>query len=167
MTSRRPNLKVQDLGPNVIDGVDVHGFRRTMTIPAKARGTDLPVVVSAEIWYSEELSINLLTKQDDPRSGSLTMTVTQINFNEPDVDRFTLPPDYKLVDMTRPNKNHQKVFGSSRRHSTRLAGDFPKLTRLSNNPSCASRMRRCLECGGSSHRLPLPVHTARVQGPEK
>jgi hypothetical protein len=103
-----PNLKVQDLGPSVIDGVDVHGFRRTMTIPAKASGTDLPVVVSDEIWYSEELRINLLTKQNDPRTGSLTMTVSQINFNEPDVDLFTIPPDYKLVDMTPPEQESPK-----------------------------------------------------------
>lgn len=97
-----PNLKVQDLGPSVMDGLDVHGYRRFLTIPAQASGTDLPVVVSDEIWYSEELRINLLTKQNDPRTGSLTVTVTNINVNEPDVDLFAIPPDYKLVDMTPP-----------------------------------------------------------------
>jgi hypothetical protein len=103
-----PNLKVQDLGPSVIDGIDVHGFRRMMTIPAKASGTDLPVVVSDEIWYSEQLHINLLTKQNDPRTGQLTLTVTQINVNEPDVDLFAIPPEYKLVDMTPPDQESPK-----------------------------------------------------------
>lgn len=103
-----PNLKVQDLGPSVIDGVDVHGYRRMMTIPAKASGTDLPVVVSDEIWYTEELRMNLLTKQSDPRTGSLTMTVTQINFNEPPVELFTIPSEYKSVDMTPPEPESPK-----------------------------------------------------------
>jgi hypothetical protein len=103
-----PNLKVQDLGPSVIDGLDVHGYSRFMTIPAKASGTDLPVVVSDEIWYSEELHINLLTKQNDPRTGSLSLTVTQINVNEPDVDFFAIPPEYKLVDMTPPEQESPK-----------------------------------------------------------
>ena len=97
-----PNLKVEDLGASVIDGIDVHGYRRVLTIPAKASGTDLPVVVSDEIWYSEQLRINLLTKQNDPRTGQLTLTVTKINVNEPDPDLFAIPPEYKLVDMTPP-----------------------------------------------------------------
>ena len=99
-----PNLKVQDLGPSVIDGIDVHGFRRMMTIPAKASGTDLPVVVSDEIWFSEELHINLLTKHDDPRTGELTLAVTQITPGEPDGSLFAIPPEYKLVDMTPPEQ---------------------------------------------------------------
>ena len=108
MRTRRPNLKVQDLGPSVVDGVDIHGFRRPMTIPAKASGTDLPVIVSDEIWYSEELRINLLTKQSDPHTGSLTITVSQINFNEPPVELFTIPPEYKVVDMTPPEPEPPK-----------------------------------------------------------
>jgi hypothetical protein len=103
-----PNLKVEDLGSSVIDGIDVHGFRRILTISAKASGTDLPVVVSDEIWYSEELHINLLTKQNDPRTGSLTLTVKQINVNEPDAELFAVPPDYKLVDMTPPEQESSK-----------------------------------------------------------
>lgn len=105
--SSNPNLQAQDLGPSVMDGVEVHGFRRILTVPAKASGTDRPVVVTDEIWYSEELHINLLTKHNDPRTGELTLTVTQINVNEPDVDLFAIPPGYKLVDMNPPESESQ------------------------------------------------------------
>jgi hypothetical protein len=100
--SSMPNLEVQDLGTNMIGGLEVHGYKRTVTIPAKASGTDRPVVVYDEIWYSEDLHINLLTRQDDPRMGSLTLTVTNINVGEPDAELFAIPTDYKLVDMTPP-----------------------------------------------------------------
>jgi len=99
-----PNQQVQDLGSSVMEGTDVHGFRRTLTVPAKASGTDRPVMVTDEVWYSEELHINLLTKHDDPRTGALTITVRQINPGEPDVELFAIPPDYKLVDVTPPEK---------------------------------------------------------------
>jgi hypothetical protein len=106
--SNNPNLQAQDLGPSAIDGVEVHGFRRTLTVPAKDSGTDRPVVVTDEVWYLEELHINLLTKHNDPRTGSLTLTVTQVNFNEPPVELFTIPPEYKLVDMTPPETESPK-----------------------------------------------------------
>jgi hypothetical protein len=99
-----PNLKVADLGKSVMDGLEVHGYRSTQTIAAQASGTDRPVVVTDEYWYSEELHLNLLTNHNDPRTGALVITVTQINVNEPDADLFTIPPDYKLIDMTPPDQ---------------------------------------------------------------
>jgi len=100
--SSMPNLQVEDLGTNMIGGLEVHGYKRTVTIPAKASGTDRPVVVYDEIWYSEELHINLQTRQYDLRIGSLTLTVTNTNVGEPDAELFAIPTDYKLVDMTPP-----------------------------------------------------------------
>ena len=106
-SSSGPNLQVQDLGSSVKDGIEVHGYRRIQTISAKASGTDHPLVVTDEIWYSEELHINLLTKHNDPRTGQLTVTVTRINVNEPDVDLFAIPPEYKVVDMNPPESESQ------------------------------------------------------------
>jgi hypothetical protein len=103
-----PNLQVQDLGPSVMEGLDVHGYRRIQTIPDKASGTGRPVVVTDEFWYSQELHLNILTKHNDPRTGSLILTISQINVNEPDVELFTIPPEYKIVDMTPPDQESQK-----------------------------------------------------------
>jgi hypothetical protein len=97
-----PNIQVKDLGASVMEGQDVHGYLQAVTVPATGSGTDLPVVVTDEYWYSEALRINIFTRHNDPRTGQLVMSVTQINVNEPDVELFKIPPEYKLVDMTPP-----------------------------------------------------------------
>jgi len=94
--SPNPYLQVQDLGPDSMDGIEVHGYRKTTTVPEKASGIGRRVVVTDEYWYSEELRINILIKHNDPRTGELTVRVTQVNRNEPDVDLFAVPPDYKV-----------------------------------------------------------------------
>ena len=103
-SASNPNFQVQALGASVMDGIDVEGFRKTVTLPAKVSGTDRPVVVTDEIWYSQQLHVNILSKHDDPRTGSLTLTVSEINVNEPDVEWFAIPPEYKLVDLTPPSQ---------------------------------------------------------------
>jgi hypothetical protein len=51
---------------------------------------------------SEDLHINILTRHNDPRTGQLTVKVTEINIGEPGADLFAIPRDYRLVDMTPP-----------------------------------------------------------------
>jgi len=97
-----PNAQFEDLGINVLDGIDVHGYRRTVTLSTKASGTGQPVMITDEYWYSEELHLNMLANHSDPRTGKLTVTVTHLNRDEPAADLFQVPPGYKLVDMTPP-----------------------------------------------------------------
>jgi len=94
------NVRLEDLGPAVFEGIDVHGYRRTITVGAESTGTGKPVAAVDEYWYSEELRINLLSKHSDPRTGNLTVTVTSLNRTEPDVDLFEIPQGYKIVDLT-------------------------------------------------------------------
>ena len=105
--SGNPNLQLMDLGTGSMQGMEVHGFRTVLTVSDKASGTGRPVVITDDFWYSEELHINILTKHDDPRTGELTVTVTQLNRGEPDADLFAVPPDYQLVDMTPPEAESQ------------------------------------------------------------
>jgi hypothetical protein len=86
--------KQEDLGMNEMEGVSVHGVRQTQIIPANASGTGKDVVVTDEYWYSEELRINMLIKHNDPRMGSMTMTVTQVSRREPNSGMFEIPPGY-------------------------------------------------------------------------
>jgi len=51
-------------------------------------------------WYSEELRINLLSQHIDPRTGSLTITVTSLNRTEPEAGLFEIPQRYKAADLT-------------------------------------------------------------------
>jgi hypothetical protein len=86
--------KQEDLGMSEMEGVSVHGVRQTQTIPANTSGTGKDVVVTDEYWYSEELRINMMIKHNDPRMGSMTMTVTQVSRREPNSSMFEIPPGY-------------------------------------------------------------------------
>lgn len=88
--------KQEDLGMSEMEGVSVHGVRQTQTISADASGTGKDVVITDEYWYSEELRINVVIKHNDPRMGSVTMTVTQVSRAEPGAALFEIPNDYKL-----------------------------------------------------------------------
>jgi hypothetical protein len=87
--------KQEDLGIREMEGVSVHGIRETQTIPAESSETGKEVVITDEYWYSEDLRINLLIKHTDPRSGTATLTVTQISRTEPDSTFFEVPEGYQ------------------------------------------------------------------------
>lgn len=97
-----PQVKVEDLGSDTIENIDVKGTRRTVTIPAQANGTGAPLTVVDEYWYSEDLHVNLLLRHSDPRTGEQTVTLSQIVREEPAQEFFEVPQDYKIVDMTPP-----------------------------------------------------------------
>jgi hypothetical protein len=44
---------------------------------------------------ADDLRINLVVKHDDPRKGSVTLTVTQVALHEPDAALFEIPQNYK------------------------------------------------------------------------
>ena len=88
-------VKEEDLGVHEMEGVSAHGVRETQTIPAESSGTGKEVVIVDEYWYSQDLRINLMIRHSDPRSGSVTMTVTHIARTDPDPSRFQIPEGYK------------------------------------------------------------------------
>jgi hypothetical protein len=51
---------------------------------------------------SAELSLAVLSKHVDPRSGENITRLTNIDRAEPPADLFTPPADYKIVDETGP-----------------------------------------------------------------
>ncbi len=84
----------EDRGTRQMEGLAVRGIRETQTIPAESSGTGKDVVITDEYWYSDDLRINLLIRHSDPRTGSVTMTVTQVARTEPDPARFEIPEGY-------------------------------------------------------------------------
>lgn len=91
-------VRQEDLGTQIMENVTVHGQRITSTIPAAQSGTGQPLVVIHEIWYSEELHLNMLIKHNDPRTGEQILTVQQLKRDNPDPQMFAVPSDYKVVD---------------------------------------------------------------------
>ncbi len=94
------HVQLDDLGTGVMQGLDVHGYRRSVTLTQKVSGTPQPIVVTDEYWYSEDLHINLMEKHTDPRTGTMVLTVTKIERVEPPAEMFAIPAGYKVVDMT-------------------------------------------------------------------
>lgn len=88
--------KKEDLGTIQMQGLPVHGVREIQNIPAASSGTGKEVTVTDEYWYSEDLRMNLQMKHNDPRMGSIAMTVTQISRHEPSSALFEIPQGYKL-----------------------------------------------------------------------
>jgi hypothetical protein len=89
-------VKEEDLGTRRMEGVDCHGIRDTQTIPADLNGGKELKVVD-EVWYSNDLRLNMLVIHNDPRTGDLTTTVTQVSRSEPDPAIFAIPAEYKIV----------------------------------------------------------------------
>lgn len=94
---RNEFTKEEDLGTRLMEGVPVHGVRETQTIPAEKSSSGKEIVTSDEYWYLADLRINMLIKHSDPRTGTVTMTVTQVKRSEPDPALLEIPEGFKPV----------------------------------------------------------------------
>lgn len=90
------NVKFEDLGTQVMEGLSVQGKRRTRTIPAGQFGNDRPIEIVTETWYSPELQTVVMSKTSDPRSGDSLFKLTNIVRSEPDHTLFQVPSDYTV-----------------------------------------------------------------------
>jgi hypothetical protein len=90
---------VESLGTRQIEGVRAEGMRSTTTIPAGQIGNLNPIQVVSERWFSKELQMAVLITRRDPRSGDTVYRLTNIVRNEPPPDLFTVPSDYRIVDL--------------------------------------------------------------------
>lgn len=97
-TARGPNTneKKEDLGRQIIEGVEAEGTRTTVTIPAGDIGNERPIEIVSERWYSPELQLMVMTRHSDPRTGETTYRLTNINRTEPARSLFEVPPDYTI-----------------------------------------------------------------------
>lgn len=82
-----PVKQVNDLGTRVFKNLSLRGTRQSRS------ATDFD-----EYWYSPDLSIYMSRKHQDPL-WEQTVTVAEFDRQEPDPSNFTLPPDYKVVEV--------------------------------------------------------------------
>jgi len=95
-TNNRHNVTTTSLGTQTINGVQAAGTRVTRTIPAGAIGNANPIVITNERWYSSELQTVVMIKRSDPRMGTTTFQLTNIQKQEPDASLFRVPADYTV-----------------------------------------------------------------------
>ena len=77
-------------------GVRATGERFRRVVPADANGSGRPITVLEDAWFSEDLGIVLLQMYQDPRTGTFTRTVTQLQQMKPDPALFEIPKDYTV-----------------------------------------------------------------------
>lgn len=106
-TTQTGQAKEESLGAQMINGVQADGTRNTITIPAGQIGNELPIDIVDERWYSSELQTLVKSVHDDPRMGTTTYQLTNINRSEPLPSLFEVPADYKIT--TTPAGFEQKI----------------------------------------------------------
>jgi hypothetical protein len=89
-------VKKESLGTQTISGVSAEGTRTTRTIPAGQIGNDKPMQIVFERWYSADLQMVVKSMRTDPRFGTTTYTVTNVQRTEPAAALFTVPADYTV-----------------------------------------------------------------------
>src|ERR1051325_1310437 len=71
-------VKRENLGTQVIEGVSAEGRRETVTIAAGQIGNERPIEIVTEVWSSPELHTVVLRKHTDPRVGETVFRLTDI-----------------------------------------------------------------------------------------
>ena len=89
-------LKKESLGTQTINGIVAEGARTTRIIPAGQIGNEKALSIVSERWYSADLQIVLKSMRTDPRFGTTTYIVINIQRTEPAATLFTVPTDYTV-----------------------------------------------------------------------
>lgn len=89
-------LKKEDLGTQTIAGLSAQGTRITRTIPAGQLGNAKPINIVSERWYSNDLQMVVMSTRSDPRTGTTTYTLTNIQRTEPAASLFSVPSEYSV-----------------------------------------------------------------------
>jgi hypothetical protein len=99
-------LKKESLGTQMVNGVNAEGTRVTHTIAAGEIGNDKPITVVSERWYSPDLQTVVKSSHSDPRFGTTTFALTNIQKTEPAAALFTVPADYTVQEGKRGGARH-------------------------------------------------------------
>jgi len=91
-----PNMKRETLAAQSINGILASGSRVTRTIPVGQIGNTQAIQTVHETWMADDLKVPVQTKMSDPRNGTTTMTLSNINRSQPDATLFAVPSDYTV-----------------------------------------------------------------------
>jgi hypothetical protein len=90
--------KSESLGTQLVNGVSAEGTRVTRIIPAGQIGNDKALQIVSERWYSPDLQIVVKSTRTDPRFGTTTYNVTNIQKTEPPATLFAVPSGFTVQD---------------------------------------------------------------------
>jgi hypothetical protein len=92
-------IKREDLGFQMQNGVMAEGKRVSRTVPAGAIGNNRDILVVNEQWYSKDLQMMVKTVNSDPRYGVTTYEMTNISQAAPDAGLFMIPAGYTITEQ--------------------------------------------------------------------
>lgn len=90
------NVKRETLAAQSMKGMIASGTRVTHTIPAGTIGNSQALETVRETWMADDLKVPLMTRTVDPRTGTSTMELTNVNRSQPDPSLFQVPADYTV-----------------------------------------------------------------------
>ncbi len=93
-----PQGTTEQLGKQIIEGVEAEGTREVTTIPAGQIGNERPIEMVYERWYSPRLQTVVMTKRSDPRMGETVYRMSNIVLAEPSAALFQIPAGYTVKD---------------------------------------------------------------------
>ena len=96
--SGNANEVKEQLGKQLVEGVEAEGTRTTVTIPAGDIGNERAIEIVSERWYSPELQLVVMTRHSDPRFGETTYKLTNINRADPAKSLFEVPAGYTVKE---------------------------------------------------------------------
>jgi len=88
----------EQLGKQIIEGVEAEGTRTTVTIPAGEIGNERAIEIVSERWYSSELQLVVMTRHSDPRMGETTYKLTNISRADQPKSLFEVPAGYTVKE---------------------------------------------------------------------
>jgi hypothetical protein len=91
-----PAVTVQ-LPAQTINGIWAAGTRTTLNIPAGAAGNSQAVQIVREQWYSADLGVVVQSTTSDPRYGTSTYNLTEVQQGAPDAALFRVPEGYTPI----------------------------------------------------------------------
>ncbi len=97
-TGDRTLGRVDALGKQVMEGVEVEGTRETTTIAAGQIGNERPIEVVSERWYSPRLQTVVMSRRTDPQMGETVYRLTNVNLSEPSAALFQVPAGYTVKE---------------------------------------------------------------------
>lgn len=90
-------VKKEALGTQIVAGVSAEGTRITRTIAAGQIGNSKAIQIVFERWYSSDLQVVVKSTRTDPRFGTTTYTLANVQRTEPAASLFTVPVDYTVT----------------------------------------------------------------------
>jgi hypothetical protein len=90
------DVKEETLPNKTIEGLSCTGKRTTVTIPAGQIGNEKPIAIVQETWYSPDIEAVVQSTTSDPRSGTTSYKLQNVQRREPPADMFEPPSDYSV-----------------------------------------------------------------------